>query len=254
MPSDTSSLERSPTINRDRVAATIARAYAFADLSSYSFKDRWLIRAADLFFFALINVIGRTARYEIEGWEHFETGIREGWVPIHVLWHDCILLAIYFWKRRGIAYMTSQSLDGEYIARFLQRFGFGAVRGSSTRGGVGAMVEMARLLRAGIQVGFTIDGPKGPRRVAKMGAILLAKKSGQPILPLNVEAARGWTAPSWDRLHVPRLFTRARVDIAPPIFVPPDADETMLEAKREELQRALDEISQRGQKWRAAIS
>src|SRR5688500_19433593 len=76
--------------------------------------------------------------------------------------------------------MTSRSFDGEYIARFIQRFGYGAVRGSSTRGGVGAIVEMVRLMRAGLPTAFTIDGPKGPRYVAKMGAVLLAKKTGQP--------------------------------------------------------------------------
>ena len=74
-------------------------------------------------------------------------------------------------------------LDGhqEYIARFIQRFGYGAARGSSTRGGVGAVVEMVRLMRANCPAGFTVDGPKGPRYVAKMGPVLLAKKTGHPV-------------------------------------------------------------------------
>ena len=175
----------------------------------------------------------------------------EGFAGIHTLWHDCIYLAIYFWKRRGIVYMTSQSFDGEYIARFLQRFGFGAARGSSTRGGVGAMVEMARLLRAGIPVGFTVDGPKGPRRVAKMGAVLLAKKTGQPILPFNVTARRFWQANSWDRFEVPLPFTRALLEIAPPVYVPTDADDATLRAKLIELQSKMDELNRHGEEWRA---
>ena len=150
--------------------------------------------------------------------------------------------------------MTSQSFDGEYIARFLQRFGFGAVRGSGTRGAVGAMVEMARLLRDGVSVGFTLDGPKGPRRIAKMGAILLAKKTGQPILPFNVEAKKRWTAGSWDRLQVPMLFTRARIEVAPPIRVPADANDETLHEKLEELQKAMDGLNRRGEQWRASIS
>lgn len=234
-----------------RVAESIERAYRFADLSSYTLKKQLLIRAADLAFYDLINIIGHTARFEVRGWENFEAASRDTHVPIHTLWHDCIYLAIYFWRRRGIAYMTSQSFDGEYIARFLQRFGFGAVRGSSTRGGVGAMVEMARLLRAGVPVGFTLDGPKGPRRVAKMGAVLLAKKSGQPILPFNVTAMRHWQAPSWDKLQVPMPFTRALVSIATPIFVPADADEETLNAKRDELQRAMNELTRQGDEWRS---
>ena len=234
----------------EREAESVERAYRFADLSSYPLKKQLLIRAADLAFYDLINIIGHSARYEVRGWENFEAASKDGRVPIHTLWHDCIYLAIYFWRRRGIAYMTSQSFDGEYIARFLQRFGFGAVRGSSTRGGVGAMVEMARLLRTGVPVGFTLDGPKGPRRVAKMGAVMLAKKTGQPIMPFNVAASRHWQAPSWDRLQVPMPFTRALVSIAPPIFVPTDADDATLEAKRDELQRAMDELTEEGDEWR----
>jgi hypothetical protein len=156
-----------------------------------------------------------------------------------------VFLATYFWQKRRIVVMTSQSFDGEYIARFIQRFGFGAARGSSTRGAVGAIIEMARLMRAGSPGGFTIDGPKGPRYVAKMGAVLLAKKTGQPILPFTI-SARHWEAKrSWDGFQVPLPFARARVDIAPPIYVPADTDDEGLESKREELQAALDEINGR---------
>jgi len=251
----TQNAQDSAAANPNRsLTANIDRAYSFANLSSYSFKDRLVIRAADLFFYALINIVGLTTRYEVEGWEHFEQLSRDSTPAIHTLWHDCIYLAIYFWRRRRIAYLTSRSFDGEYIARFLQRFGFGAVRGSSTRGGVGAMVEMARLLRAGTSVGFTLDGPKGPRRVAKMGAIMLAKKTGKPILPFSVEAKHRWTAPSWDRLQVPMLFTRARMEVAPPIRVPDDADDETLCEKLAELQKAMDALNRRGAEWRASIS
>ena len=117
--------------------------------------------------------------------------------------------------------MTSQSFDGEYIARFIQRFGYGAARGSSTRGAVGAIIEMTRLMRAGSPTAFTIDGPKGPRYVAKMGAVLLAKKTGQPILPFTI-SARHWEAKrSWDGFQIPLPFSRARLDIAQPIYGQP---------------------------------
>ena len=135
--------------------------------------------------------------------------------------------------------MTSQSFDGEYIARFIQRFGYGAARGSSSRGGVGAVVEMARLMRAGCTTAFTIDGPRGRRYVAKMGAVLLAKKTGQPVLPVSMAPGALLDAPSWDAFQIPKPFTRARVFVAPPIYVPADADEAVLQAKRDELQRAL---------------
>jgi lysophospholipid acyltransferase (LPLAT)-like uncharacterized protein len=223
---------------------TIARAYKFADLSSYPPKQRFLIRAADLAFFVLIKLIGRTIRWQVEGWENWEEASRDGRVPIYTLWHNRVFLATYFWRKRRIVAMTSQSFDGEYIARFMQRFGYGAARGSSTRGGVGAIVEMVRLMRAGCPTAFTIDGPKGPRYVAKMGAVLLAKKTGHPILPFTITARHFWEAKrSWDGFQVPLPFSRARVDIAPPIYVPADANEDALEAKRDELQAALDEIN-----------
>jgi hypothetical protein len=227
------------------------RAYTFADLSVYSFKERLIIRAADVTFFLLIKMIGRTGRWYIEGWDNWEVASRDGQIPIYTFWHNRVFLATYFWQRRRIVVMTSQSFDGEYIARFIQRFGYGAARGSSTRGGVGALVEMVRLMRAGSPTAFTIDGPQGPRYFAKLGAVLLAKKTGQPILPFTITAKSFWTAKkSWDLFQVPKPFTPVLVDIAPPIYVPPDADEETIAAKRDELQQALDQINQRGDEWR----
>jgi lysophospholipid acyltransferase (LPLAT)-like uncharacterized protein len=223
----------------------VHRAYEFADLSDYSFKDRLLIRAADLAFYSAIKLIGMSARFEVIGWENHETAEANGGLPIYVFWHDRIFLTTYWWRNRRIVVMTSRSFDGEYIARFIQRFGYGAVRGSSTRGAVGAVVEMARLMRAGCTTAFTIDGPKGPRYIAKMGAVLLAKKTGQPIVPVTMALKRFWTLPSWDLFQIPKPFTRARVYVAPPIYVPPDAGEEMLAAKRDELQRVLEDLNQK---------
>ncbi len=229
----------------------IERAYEFADLSSYSFKDRWLIRAADFSFYCLINLVGSTVKFEVEGWENWEAASRNGHIPIYTFWHNIIFLSIYFWQRRRIAVMTSQSFDGEYIARFVQRFGNGAARGSSTRGATGAMIEMVRLMRAGNPTAFTIDGPKGPRYVAKLGSVLLAKKTGNPILPFTIAAKQRWELKgTWDHTQFPRPFTRARVLIAPPIFVATDSEGESLEAKRVELQTALDSLQQRGEQWR----
>ena len=223
----------------------VNRAYEFADLSEYSFKDRLLIRVADLAFYLLINLIGLTARFQVTGWENHDKAEADGGLPIYVFWHDRIFLTTYWWRKRRIVVMTSRSFDGEYIARFIQRFGYGAVRGSSTRGAVGAVIEMARLMRAGCTTAFTIDGPKGPRYVAKMGAVLLAKKTGHPIVPVTMALDRYWMLPSWDLFQIAKPFTRARVYVAPPIYVPADADEEMLNAKRDELQRTLDELNQK---------
>jgi lysophospholipid acyltransferase (LPLAT)-like uncharacterized protein len=229
---------------------TVARAYKFSDLSSYPSTKRLLIRVADLAFFLLIKLIGATIRWQVEGWKNWEEATANERVPIYTFWHNRVFLATYFWQKRRIVVMTSQSFDGEYIARFIQRFGYGAARGSSTRGAVGAIIEMTRLMRAGLPTAFTIDGPKGPRYVAKMGAVLLAKKTGQPILPFTITAKHFWAAKrSWDGFQVPFPFTRARVDIAPPICVGAEADEDALAKKREEVQKALDEVTGRGKGW-----
>src|SRR6185436_2943816 len=231
----------------------IARAFKFADLSSYPFKKRLLIRIADIGFYTIIKLIGSTIRYEVRGWENFETASLNHGAPVFTFWHNRVFASIYFWQKRSIVVMTSQSFDGEYIARFIQRFGEGAARGSSTRGGTTALAEMERLLRLGYPAAFTIDGPKGPRYVAKMGGVLLAKKSGQPILPFTITARRYWEAKgSWDRAQAPFPFTRARVEIAPPIFVHANADENELTAKRDELQGVLDELNERGAAWRVS--
>jgi len=233
--------------------ANVERAYKFADLSPYSFKDRWLIRAADLVFFLLIQLIGRTVKFDVEGWENHEAITAAGKLPIYTFWHDRIFLTTYWWRNRRIVVLTSRSFDGEYIARFIQRFGYGAVRGSSTRGAIGSVVEMARLMNAGCTTCFVVDGPKGPPYVAKPGAVLLAKRTGHPILPVTMSLARLWKLPSWDHFQIPKPFTRAKVLVAEPIYVPHTADEKQLEAKRTELQNVLDGLNGQGEAWRASL-
>ena len=232
------------------MAAEVEQVYRFDALEAYGFKERLLIRAADLAFFTAIKVIGVTIRWEVEGLEHLDAIEHDRKSPIFCLWHDRIFAGTYFLRDRGIVVITSQSRDGEYIARFLKRFGFGTIRGSSTRGGVRALVEMIRCMRRGLSMAFTVDGPRGPRYEAKKGAVLLAKKTGNPMIPFSVECARFWTVSSWDRMQIPKPLTRARFLVAPPIYVQSGADEATAEEKRGELQRSLEAIVESGKMWR----
>lgn len=234
------------------MANKINKAFEPAELSSYSLKDRLTIQAADLGFYLLIRVIGATIRFQVEGWEHFESIERADKLPIYAFWHDRIFAGTYFFRNRGIAVITSQSKDGEYIARFIKRLGYGAIRGSSTRGGVGALVEMIKAMRAGTPTAFTLDGPKGPRYTAKPGAILLAKKTGEPIMPFVVECKKFWTVGSWDRLQIPKPFTPATVIIGEPIYVEANADEKSIADKLQEVQLSLDAMVEAGARWRSA--
>jgi len=227
----------------------VQEVYEFAPLAEYCWRERFLIRLADWSFYLLISLIGKTIRFEKEGWENLESIEKSGKQPIYASWHNRIFLATYYFKNRGIVVITSQSFDGEYIARFIQRFGYGAVRGSSTRGGVGALVEMIRLMKKGLSMGFTVDGPKGERYIAKTGAILLAKKTGNPVMPFSVETKNYWTINSWDKLQIPKPFSRAKVFIAEPFYVEKDADDAGIEIKRRELQIKLDELNKIGKQW-----
>ena len=227
--------------------------YQPSDLSAYSFNQRFAVRLAAWAFYLLIKIIGRTIRFETEGWENWEKIFANGKTPIMTFWHNRIFLATYYFRNRGIVVITSQSFDGEYIARFIQKFGYGAVRGSSTRGGVGALVEMIRLMRDKLPMGFSIDGPKGPKYVAKRGACLLAKKTGNPIMPFSVETKNYWEIKSWDRLQIPKPFSRAKIFIAEPFYVAKDANEEEIEDKRAELQKKLDRLVEIGEQWRECL-
>jgi len=224
--------------------------YSYAPLDQYSFIRRTVIRAAGIVFFLLIRVVGSTVRSSIEGQEKLDRVRESGRLPIYAVWHDRIFLGTYLLRDSRAVFLTSQSFDGEYIARFLRRFGYGIVRGSSTRGGGRGLVEMIRGMRRGLEMGFTVDGPKGPRYQAKPGVLMLAKKTGNPILPFTVAAERVWTINSWDRLQIPRPFTRARLIYGDPIDVHPDSTEDELEMKLNELQSALDDLTKKGDEWK----
>lgn len=225
--------------------------YQRQPLNRFSTAEKIKILAADLGFAVLIRLIGLTLRFESEGEENLRDAESSGPV-IYSVWHNRIFGGIYYLRNRKIAVITSESFDGEYIARFITRFGFGAVRGSSTRGGVRALVQMARLMRKGVPMAFTVDGPRGPRYKAKPGPILLARKTGRPIIPLSFEYRNRLEIGSWDKMQIPLPFTCVRAYFAKPIYVPEDASEAATENKLQELQESLDNLVTQGEKWRSS--
>ena len=197
-----------------------------------------------------VLLIGRTLRFEVHGWENWEAARKIGKGLIYTFWHREIFPATWFWRQRGIVVMTSQNFDGEYIARIIQRHGYGAARGSSSRGASRALGEMVRCLRHGADTAFTIDGPRGPRFVAKPGAVLLAKATGAAILCFHIAVRRALVfRKTWDQTQIPSPFSRTAVFIAPPILVSQDADQAEQARKLAEVQAALDELRGRGDSW-----
>lgn len=232
------------------VEALRNRVYSFSDISHYRTRDQLMIHAADLFFYSLIRAIHSTLRWEVRGREHLDTVLASGHRPIFASWHVCTLGATWFFRNRGIVVMSSVSRDAEYTGRVIKRFGYGTARGSATRGGGRALAEMAHCLENGMEVGFTIDGPRGPAYVAKPGAVTLARHTGHAILPFHIAASSYIEFPSWDRLQIPLPFARAASLIGEPIYVPRDSTSEEVAAKQAAVQSALDGLRREGEAWR----
>lgn len=192
----------------------------------------------------LIEAMGATYHWLEQGTQHLAAIQRQGRQPIYALWHGRIMPGIIYLRDRGIVVITSENFDGEWIARIIRRFGYGTARGSTSRGGAKALVQLRRDMRDGQPVAFTVDGPRGPREVAHPGAVWLAGATGNPILPFHVEASSYWTARSWDRHQVPKPGSTVAVAMGQPIEVPRGADEAAIEAGRRELEVSLADLRQ----------
>jgi lysophospholipid acyltransferase (LPLAT)-like uncharacterized protein len=200
-----------------------------------------------------VLLIGCTLRWHVEGWENWEAANRAGKGIVYTFWHREIFSACWFWRRRGIVVMTSQNFDGEYIARIIEMHGYGASRGSSSRGAGRSLAEMAHCLRSGRDAAFTIDGPRGPKFVAKRGSVILSRSTGASILCFHIALKSAYVfSKSWDQTQFPHPFSRAAIFIAPPIVVPEGSDEEEQNRKQEEVQKTLDELRRRGEAWVAA--
>src|SRR5688572_30090345 len=197
--------------------------------------------------YPLINVLGQTLRFHVEGLHHYDAIIASGRQPVMAFWHGRILPATFYFRRRGIVVITSENFDGEWIARIIERFGYGTARGSTTRGGRKAILQLVRDMRKGKPAGFTVDGPRGPARIAQPGAIWLARATGNPVLPFHLEASAHWTANSWDRTQIPKPYSTVALVVGEPIEVPRETADDGLEAVRAGLDQRLRALETRAQ-------
>jgi hypothetical protein len=191
---------------------------------------------------AIVYLIGRTLRWERRGTQNLKNVYTARKRAILVFWHGRIFASTWYFRKQGIVVMTSQNFDGEYIARCIQMHGCHAARGSSSRGGARALGKMAWSLKKGFDVAFTIDGPRGPRYVAKMGPVMLAKKSGHPIVCFHVSTERKLQLNSWDLAQIPWPFSRALILVGEPIYVSRQASEEEVQACFEKMQNTLDSL------------
>ena len=154
------------------------------------------------------------------------------------------MLRRFFFNRHGAA-LISASRDGELLADAIKRFGFDVVRGSSSRLGARAILQLTDVLASGHDVVITPDGPRGPAYELGAGIIFLAQKSGAAVLPVNMEYSTCWRIKSWDRFIIPRPFSKVRVMIGQPHRVRSTSTEDEFEAERLRLQNAMMALVER---------
>ena len=190
----------------------------------------------------MLRVWERTLRYEVDD----RAGILGKPVTenyIGALWHNRLLifplvLRRFFPQRQGAA-LISASRDGDLLADAIRRFGYDVVRGSSSRLGASAILQLTEMLASGRDVVITPDGPRGPVYELGSGVVFLARKSGAAVLPMNLEYSRCWRVGSWDRFIIPQPFSKVRVLINQPQHVKSTGTPNELEADRLALQNAM---------------
>lgn len=201
-----------------------------------------LIRTASFLVAGLIRAWTKTLRYRLspeDGREHpLNPDERR---VIYLIWHEYAILPAVF--RSRVAVLISQHADGELIAQACHHLGLGTVRGSTTRGGASALMELTKAARSA-HLMLTPDGPRGPRRKLQRGAIFLASQTGLPIIPVGVGCARGWRAKSWDRTLIPRPFGAIDMVLGQEIAVPPDLDRDGIETQRLRVEAELLRVTE----------
>jgi lysophospholipid acyltransferase (LPLAT)-like uncharacterized protein len=210
----------------------------------FSLRQRILLWIISWAAYLAIAVIGHTLRYAIS-WEEppsppdatYEKPV------IYSFWHRAVFAGAWLWRKAGAAVMVSRSFDGEYIARTIEKLGFVAVRGSSSRGGAAALLGLKSQLQQGNPVVFTIDGPRGPKYVAKPGPVLLSRSSALPMAAFYVALSDAWVLNTWDALMIPKPFSKALVRFSAKLYVPAGADDAQMAECHRQLQSALERVT-----------
>lgn len=209
----------------------------------FSLAQRVQLTLASYIVPSILALIGMTLKVRF----HWEEGAIQSLDEIHPgifpFWHRCVLPATWIFRKRNLAVLTSRSLDGEYIARVIARFGFIPIRGSSSRGGQRGLMQMRDFVSKGGGAAFTIDGPRGPRYVAKRGPVMLSQLTGVPITPFYVAVERAWVLKTWDAMLIPKPFSRVLIQVAPKILVPADCDDAAMNRYQQEMQQNLERIT-----------
>lgn len=212
------------------------------DSPRFTLGQRMVLAIVPPVVWALLSIIGRTWRFEVIA-EEGVTPVLFGEKPgpeIYCFWHQCVLPCTMYFRKSGAVILISRSFDGELITHILKMFGFGAVRGSSSRGAREGLLGLKNVIETGRTAIFTADGPRGPIYQTKMGPIKLAQTTGAPIGVFHLQPERAWVMSSWDRFLVPKPFTRIVVSWAQWTRVPVGTQPEQFEAHRLQLNDAIE--------------
>jgi lysophospholipid acyltransferase (LPLAT)-like uncharacterized protein len=221
-----------------------------ASLRELSFGMRVRMRVLAGLALAVARLLGPTLRFEVLGWQHIDRVHASGRRCVYSFWHCAIFLSMWWWRHRGVVAMSSANADGQMLGRVLAGLGYGTTYGSSSRGGLRGLAELAREIDKGHDATFSADGPRGPRYVTKSGAAQLARRTGCPVICVHLHAQRAHTfEKSWDHFQLPHLFSRVVLVVASPVEVSPQADRDELARKQAEIQDALERARELAEKW-----
>lgn len=204
----------------------------------FTWRQRLVLSLVPPIAALLIRLLASTLKYSVS----IEDGAASEFSPgtIYAFWHQCLFTASHRYRDRDIAVLISRSFDGELIAGVVERFGYHPVRGSSSRGAVAGLLEIGRELQAGRAVAFTVDGPRGPRFIAKPGPVLLARNHNAPVRALHFAVKGSWRLNSWDGFVIPKPFTSVLLRMTKPMQLPSSANDQQAEQFHQQLQRELD--------------
>lgn len=192
----------------------------------------WLVYCLTLGWFG-------TCRVKEHGTEHRDGLLYSDNSAIAIFWHYSIVFILFQVRTISVSVMVSASKDGDYLARLAKLLGFKPVRGSRNRGGVAALKQMIKEVAAGNHVGIVADGSQGPCFKVQPGGILIASKTGMPLLPMAWSASRYFTFGSWDRTAIPYPFSKIDFCYGEPVFIPPDLSSEELEIWRQKFEERL---------------
>ncbi|PIE35435.1 hypothetical protein CSA56_04185 [candidate division KSB3 bacterium] len=187
--------------------------------------------------------IEKTSRRIVVGQEQIESLKPEHPRGIYVTWHEQALIGILVIRQRGMVALTSQSRDGEYLSRFMKVMGIETVRGSSSRGGLKGILQLSKAVKEKGDVTIIADGPRGPARECKAGVVMLAKRSGTPIIPSVALIDPCKRVNSWDRMRIPYPFSNFLVIYGEPFFVPDTLKKDEMQAYQARIKLALDTLT-----------